>query len=261
MPRKRPDPRTRDVRKRSKSDPGKGKSGRPRNPKNKNRKDPPKKSTSTIIATSVPRDPESPKNWTWTPDKRRFLRLLLQGWTISEIAREINKHRNTLRRWMRTPEFLQAAYDTLNEHKTAKRFRRIKATSIALDAIEENMLKGLLPEDHEDYDPHAARRVHRWLQEFRSMRSQEREDFGDNVKRVEKTLDVTGGVEVNHQHNVEVSFTDLAKQVVKPGQKILASDAAEATGMLAAQVMMETEVLEDIHQQDLIEMQEMDEAG
>ncbi len=131
MPRASTDPRSNKTsNKTKKADPGKGKSGRPRKKKTKEKR----RKAAPLAAKTLAKKPakrrdKKKKGWVWSRTKRKAVRLILEGKQVKEIAKDCDIHRNTVRRWMQSPEFVTTLMTRLEEFKVSKRFARLKLTS------------------------------------------------------------------------------------------------------------------------------------
>lgn len=258
MPRKKSDPRENKVSaKKHKSDPAMAKSGRPRKTKVKarRRKAPP---AEALAARPVSRPGQ--KTWKWTKIKRKAVKLIIEGTTINDIAKSTGKHRNTIRRWMNTSEFVHELMQRLEEFKNSRRFRRLQLTSRTLDRIEnivEDQFKAREGEDETGtlYDGEV---LSSWLKEWRQMRGEERRDFGDHVDKVEKTvgINITGGLAVGAIVKHErVSLGEAIKSAFPSGAIIEGESAEIATGNLLAKAVTTTGLIDKILEEDAVAME------
>ena len=265
MPRQTSDPReNRANAKKRKGDPAKGKSGRPRKTKTKAKRR--KAAPSTAVATTKA---NTPKRFKWTPLKRRALKYIIQGKTINYIADATGKHRNTIRRWMQDPVFVQELMQRLEEFKNTKRFRRLQMTSKTLDRIEKIVLDQFKAREEGgvewDDDGMAtlfdADTLTGWLKEWRAMRAEERKDFGDHVDRVEKKvgINISGGIGVlglhKHQHEHTVTLSEALQKAFPNGGTVEGRNIQEATGNLLAKAVVSTGIIDQIIEEDVAVME------
>jgi hypothetical protein len=72
----------------------------------------------------------------WTDEKQRFLRLVLEGLPIAEIARRLRRHRNTLRQWRQEPVFQRRLNQELQGTTIMTRLRRLRVAAMVTNKLE-----------------------------------------------------------------------------------------------------------------------------
>jgi hypothetical protein len=237
MPRKTHDPRANVVRiKKVTSDPGRGRSGRKKRP------------SMALVPQGQAR---RPYEWKWNKKKRNALKLFCDGLTLSQIAEETGKPRKTIRHWLSTPEFQGEVLTLMEEHKGSKRIRRMRFTSTMLDTVERNVSQIVDDADKTGVNHGTLlRRLRGWLDQYRSLRSEERADFGDNVQRVEGQLRFQGRIRHENQSVTTMTFAEMAKDIIVPGTLIEANSSQEATAKIVEKVLTEGDFLEKLHAEE-----------
>lgn len=77
----------------------------------------------------------APAGWTWTPQRRLALRLMIEGATQAEIAKRVHVHRHTVKNWTAAPEWAAELRTRMGERVMSARFRRVHATEKITDRL------------------------------------------------------------------------------------------------------------------------------
>jgi len=128
----------------------------------------------------------TPKTWKWTKRKRRAVDLLVRGWSVRRIGEEIGASYVTVQRWKSSPEFVTAVLTRARDYVQRTRFKRVHETGLITDHLLAQIARcfarlndgGLLTQAE-------VNRLAMLLREYRAFRSEERDDFGDDVRKVE----------------------------------------------------------------------------
>jgi hypothetical protein len=212
--------------------------------------------------------------WHEDPRREQALEMFLDGIAKTQIAKKLDVHRNTIRLWCTNSLFVAEANYRLNEHKAGKRIRRLRATNIINDKLERvavgmvSLLEHDLKIDDTTGRPKGEinekttkniRVMRELLHEFRSMRGEERQDFGDDIKKIaiNKHQTITGDVQVVHQGVNNTPFVDylrrsLDSKVIDVESIEVPPEAKEGTLLLkAAEAMLvDTALLDEIDAED-----------
>ena len=194
--------------------------------------------------------------WKWTKRKRKAVQLLVKGQPITRIADELGVHRNTIRNWRDTPEFNASVMSAAREYVNHTRYKRVHETGIITDQLARQVASKLSKLGKAEANQVDLNHLQVFLREYREFRSQERSDFGDDIKRYEGTFNVamaggetaTPGGEASMQ-SFKRFVEDNAGKI--PERLVTDSESAQEALVEATKVLLrETELLEDLHQED-----------
>lgn len=182
----------------------------------------------------------------WTEQKRQAAEMVVDGRTDQEIATKLGCHRNSVYNWRHTAEFSAECQKKLEEYAARTRLKRIRETGLLTDAIAGKLAKAL----KED----SLNGVAVLGREYHAFRADERADFGDNVRRIEGKLTVTGS------HSVEVrgtsrSFKDFlndSAEVIDVTPVVEASHEGPQKALVALteSALQNSDLLDQIHAED-----------
>lgn len=120
--------------------------------------------------------------WEWTDDKERCFQMVLRGFPQTQIARELEVHKNTIWAWVHHPIFAKRLEDELREFATSSRLRRYRVTGALTDTLSNMAVKALKEAESKPSSMKRLSIARAWLSEFRSMRNEERLNFGDSTE-------------------------------------------------------------------------------
>ena len=196
--------------------------------------------------------------WKWTKSKRAAVKLVVQGRSDIQIAKEVGKHRHTVRKWKQTPEFNAACMEAAREYVNRVRYKRVYETGVITDHLSGHVAKCLAhlqATELTDVTQVHMSQLQTCLREYREFRAQERSDFGDDVSRGEVNLRVFGGAAAS-QESDQVSGQSLRDLLEANQDKIperVISGAASTTEALVEgvrQVLQNTDVLNQMYEED-----------
>lgn len=173
-----------------------------------------------------------PEAWKWDQPRTDCLNMTVKGHTNVDIARQLGRHRSTIIEWKKRPEFAERLREKMGDVVMATKYRRLRQTSKFADAsaklLDRSYKKLLAPpkgepgsdERHLDVAvKQDALEVAKDMGfEFRAWRKEERQDFGDDVKK-QQTSVVVGGV-LQHEHkqsSFNISMRDFLEQKIDQG--------------------------------------------
>lgn len=197
------------------------------------------------------------------PDRQRCFDLVVAGVSKAAIARELNKHRNTINNWCADPRFIAAARQWMREHQSAKRQRRMVTTNVINDKIEDLVLGQVKKLELQAQNPKTPikgediRTMRELAYEYRSFREEERKDMGDDVKRVSVNSNhshtLTGDVQVTHSVS-NTPFKAFVKQQMD--SRIIDVEALDAPNQGALLLQATEHILADSDLLDQIDAED-----
>ena len=213
-------------------------------------KDPPSEGGESVLSSGT--------LWKWTRVKRKAIKLILQGRSNVQIAKELGKHRHTIRRWKETDEFRAETLRQAHEYANQKRFKRVYETGAMTDSVARHAVKTLTKlEKNRKVSGAEFSRALSFLREYRAFRAEERQDFGDNVQRMEVgggfTVGITGESGAPKTVTGEQSFKDfLQKSAASMPKRVIqgVTTPAEALVAVTREALKNTDVLDKLHEED-----------
>lgn len=199
------------------------------------------KEPAQIVVAPQPSAPVK-STWQWTKVKRKAVQLVLEGYSDRDIGDKLGKHRNTILAWRHTPEFALEVKEQMEQFATRLKLKRIRQTTALTDVF----VSKLATAANEDN----LAKVGTYGREFHAMRMEERQDLGDNIKRVDARVQVDG----KHEHTVTgVGFREFLEKnadVIDAEVVAAAGSEADAVVLAAQQVLQHSDYLEQLHEQD-----------
>lgn len=166
--------------------------------------------------------------WEWTDEREQCFQMKLRGFPNTQIANDLEVHRNTINAWVKHPSFAKRLEDELTAFARDSRLRRMRATTTFTDRISNLAAKTLKDAEKNPKSGRALQRARAWLGEFRSMRNEERLNYGDSTENhsINGMVQHSGQVATMSamsfkqflQHGVETGVID-AKLVSQAGNK------------------------------------------
>lgn len=181
----------------------------------------------------------------WTEQRRKAVEMVLAGRTDKQIADELGCHKNSVFNWRHKPEFLMEVKRKLDEYATRTRLRRVRETGILTDVLSGKVAKALQEDD--------VNRVSVYAREYHAFRAEERQDFGDNVQRVEGRFQIDGTQTVNVNQTHSISFKNFLSEHVNEVDVTDAANAEtpqDAVRLLAQRALQDTDLLDMIDAED-----------
>lgn len=184
----------------------------------------------------------------WSDKKRRCMELLLRGWTKTAIAKELGKHPNTITAWTNHPTFLKKLQDAMLEFSTATRLRRMRMTTMVNDRIANLGIDAIKAAEKA---PHSLRKqtlARNWLSEFRSLRNEERLNFGESTdnRNVNTNMNHTGHITAGSRTFKEWMKEHADKGVIDASLVGNAKDGQEAVIEAVTHILVEGEYLAEV---------------
>lgn len=201
----------------------------------------------------------SRQSWKWTKSKRAAVKLVVQGRSDIQIAKEIGKHRHTIRKWKQAPEFNAACMEAAREYVNRVRYKRVYETGVITDHLSGHVAKCLAhlqATELTDVTQVHLSQLQTCLREYREFRAQERSDFGDDVSRIEGKFSFVGGGGAGASPENEVSSQSLHALLETHQDKIPeraitgAANVTEALVEATRQVLQNTDVLEKMYEEE-----------
>ena len=232
-------------------------------------------SEATPAAPVVPITPPEPPPpvvtlgawWDADPKREKALELIFEGASKKHAATVLDVHRNTISNWCEAAEFREALAQLNGDRLGALRARRANQTISLADRVAKLADLAVTRAERsatlEGSVPLVQRQeVRDWLGEFRSLRAEERIDSGDNVQRHDHQ--VSGQVLHAHGSVRNVSFKDYVTKAINTkiiDVKALEESTEEPVVALIERLLVDTDVLDTINEEDLAAMKLANEGG
>lgn len=207
------------------------------------------------------------KTWKWDQAKKKAVDMVVHGWPVRKIAKEIGVSPNTVQRWKGHKEFAAAVIEDAREYVSTTRYRRAYETGIITNSLATQVAKhfDLLAKEGK-LTQGDINSMQLFLREYREFRNQERADFGDDAKRIDGRIQI--GFGAAPQDSVMQSITQQSfKQFVsenmdKVDRKLIEAQATpqETLTKLAEEILLKTDVLDTLHEEDLALVRQEQEA-
>ena len=210
-----------------------------------------------VLPTTITSDPDDfppPADPWWTSERETAYQMALQGLPQHQVAKELDRDRHTVARWLSDQRFEERLYEENTSRFKASRQRRTMQTVRLTDKAEQlaNKMMELSIEKPKDVGARMAARD--WLSEFRENSRREDEIYGLDKQRVD--VNIHGTVQHRHKGAVDVSFKEfLTGALVRMGidienEEIDASRADDALAVVAERALMEGTFLEELVEQE-----------
>lgn len=199
-----------------------------------------------IEKKTAQRDEE--EEFEWTQERERCLDLILRGFSKLKIAEELGVHRNTINNWCKHPTFVRRMSDELNEFTTTTRLRRVRTTSIVTDTVSNMTVKALKNAEKKPLSLKAQHLAKGWLGEFRSMRNEERLNFGESTdnRNVNTQMHHSGQIATGSRSFKEYLQEQVDRGVVDAQIVSEAGNPQEALVKAVEHVLVEGDYLEEV---------------
>lgn len=197
--------------------------------------------------------------WKWTKVKRKAVRMVCRGWPDTRIAKELGKHRNTIRNWKGTAEFNAAVITYAREYVNRVRFKRVHESGIIADQLASQVARQLAEvnkSDAGDVKQGNLNAMQLFLREYREFRAVERSDFGDDVRRVEGSFHVTGTGLTTGDNATGSKGAQSFKRFVEDNastvpKRVLVGNEQQSLVGVARALMQGTDILNELHEEDV----------
>ena len=215
-------------------------------------------STAIVKSESLP-TPPAKEEWVWDKKKRVAFRMAMEGAGPVDIAKKIGVHRNTIRNWSRTPEWLTELRTRIQEKQLSTKLRRLDVHEALTDTLSvraAEAMGGQIP---------SFQLTGIFLKEYREYMKAERELYGENVKGtggagggqgnggggplVNINLGNTNPAEAESELDA-LAFKDFLKSGTADGETIEAESEQEALVLKARAMLKTTDILDRIHEAD-----------
>ena len=203
------------------------------------------KSTSLV---QTKKEEKQPHTFEWGDEKERALELIIKGLSKEHVSKEIGVHRNTVSNWLKQPLFVKKLKEALEEFATTSKLRRIHTTVAYTDSVTRLATKSLMAAEKKPTSGRLANRAGYWLGQFRSLRNEERLNFGESTdnRNVSNNVHHSGHVSTSSR-----SFKEYLKEQAAAGvidAEIVGNQENGAAGVIEAvqQLLVEGEYLREI---------------
>jgi hypothetical protein len=167
------------------------------------------------------------EDWEWSEERERAYQMKLRGFPNTQIAAELDVHRNTIMAWCKHPVFAKRLEEELLEFARDSRLRRVRATTVFTDRISNLATRSLKTLEKNPKSMQAISRVKALLGEFRAMRNEERLNYGEATENHSVIGSITHNGRVTTMSSV--SFKEFLKDGIQNGV-INAKLVSEAAG-------------------------------
>lgn len=222
-----------------------------------------KKDDTTIVSTDIVKaEPTSPvpvkEEWSWDKKKRIAFRMTLEGAGPGDIAKKIGVHRNTIRNWSRSQEWLKELRDRIQEKQLSTKLRRLDVHEVLTDQLSTQAARaiaGQIP---------SFQLTGTYLKEYREYVKAERELYGETMKGGGGGNQAPQGplVNINMGSQTEaqasdaateldsIAFKEFLKSGTADGEVINATTEQDAIVLKTRELLRKTDLLDKIHEAD-----------
>lgn len=205
--------------------------------------------------TSIVKKEEAPvEAWTWDKKKRVAFRMMLEGHPHISIAKHLGVHRNTIRNWSRTPEWLAEMRARIAEKQTATKLRRLSMTDEAIEKLNERFLSAVEP--NSEMGPKMAAV---FIKELREFIAAERKMYGEaagpgtpsqNSPVVNINLPGSGTTGLDSQSSATTDTMSFKALLQAHNAPVDASNLQDGMVAKAREILLNTDVLDRIREED-----------
>ena len=212
-----------------------------------------------VIETSIVKAPDTTPvpttKWSWNKKKRVAFRMTLEGVSQTAIAKNLGVHRNTIRNWTRTREWLEELKARIQEKQLSTKLRRIGTMDTLVDSLTRKA------QDIADSPiPVHPATASVFLKECREYVKTERDLYGENAKIAASggpngsmvNINI-GGNDPSIPVNVDMggqAFKDFVKQNTAQGETIDAASPQEVLIAKTRSMLAGTDVLDLLNEED-----------
>lgn len=210
--------------------------------------------TAIVKAEDKPLEAQETVRWTWDKKKRLAFRMSLEGTPQVDIAKKLGVHRNTIRNWTRTREWLTELKNRIQEKQMSTKLRRLNMVDDLVDDLHDKA-KEIINTDKPVHPGTAGV----FIKEFREYVRTERELYGENMKGQASLQAPQQGALVNINVSdqgpviVEASgmaFKDFVKQNTAAGETIEAESSQEAMIAKTRSLLTNTDLIDSLNEED-----------
>ena len=205
-----------------------------------------------VALVADPDDFPPPVDPWWTNERETAYQMVLAGLPQHQVARELDRDRHTIARWLSDQRFEERLYEENLSRFKASRQRRTMQTVRLTDKAEQLASKMMELSIEKPKDVGARMAARDWLSEFRENSRREDEIYGLDRQRMD--VNINGAVQHRHTGAVDVSFKEfLSKALVSMGienEEIDEGRVDDALAAVAEKALMEGNFLEDLIDQE-----------